>query len=217
MTLLPAQVFHLAEASNWPSIQRHGLLSTSALLDLAGVQGEKRAPFERRHRPAHSALPNGVHVRDQKPMFPQALARCVIGMSPEDWYHVINSKVFFWLDPARVDRQRNACEPRPQIVLVVDTQQLLARYAKNVSLSPINTGNARRKPAVRGHSTFVPYGVWLESGWSSEAAGLHTPVRARSHRPVELTVDGAVPDIMNMVVRICPLGPVESFCLGANA
>ncbi|HTK86985.1 MAG TPA: hypothetical protein VL329_04600 [Nitrospiraceae bacterium] len=213
---LPAQIFHLAEASNWPSIQRHGLLSTSALLDLAGVRGEKRAPFERRHRTVHTALPNGTHVRDQKPMFPQALARCVIGMSPEDWYHVINSKVFFWLDPARVDRQRNACEPRPQIVLVVDTQQLVARYVKTVSLSPINTGNARRKPAVRGYSTFVPYGVWLQSGWSSEAAGVGTRGRARSHRPVELTIDGAVPDIMNMVVRMCPLGPGESFRLGAS-
>ncbi|MGH6927237.1 MAG: DUF7002 family protein, partial [Dongiaceae bacterium] len=31
------RVFHLAEAANWPSIKRHGVLSTRALLDLAGV------------------------------------------------------------------------------------------------------------------------------------------------------------------------------------
>jgi hypothetical protein len=213
---LPAQIFHLAEASNWPSIQRHGLLSMSALLDLAGVQGEKRAPFERRHRPAHTALPNGTHVRDQKPMSSQALARCLIGMAPADWYRLINSKVFFWLDADRLNRQRRACEPRSQIVLVVETQRLLARHAEKASLSPFNTGNTRRRPAARGHSTFVPYAIWSESGWSSEAAGVGTRGRARSHHPVELTIDGAVPDIMNMVVRMCPLGPGESFRLGVN-
>lgn len=208
---LPAHIFHLAEAANWPSIQQHGLLSTNALLDLAGIRGTERDRFERQHRPVHTELPNGVQVRDQKPMPPQALAQCVIGMSPEDWYRAVNAKVFFWLDPARVDRQRGACEPRPQIVLVVDTQRLLNRYGSKATLSPINTGHARRKPAMRGESTFVPYGVWLESAWSTEASGLNTRVRARSHRPVELTVHEAVPDIMGMVVHVCRLDPGKSF------
>ena len=66
--MLPAHIFHLAEAANWPSIQQHGLLSTSALLDLAGVREKERAQFERLHRPIHTELPNGVHIRDQKPM-----------------------------------------------------------------------------------------------------------------------------------------------------
>lgn len=213
---LLARVFHLAEAANWPSIQQHGLLSTSVLLDLAEIRGKERDRFERQHRPLHTELPNGVQVRDQKPMLPQALVQCVIGMSPEDWYRLINSKVFFWLDHDRLNRQRRACEPRPQVVLVVDTQRLLARYAEKVALSPFNTGNARRKPAVRGQSTFVPYAVWSKSGWSSEAAGLNTRVRARRHWPVELTVHEAVPDIMGMVVRVCWLRPGESFRLGAT-
>jgi hypothetical protein len=208
---LPTTVFHLAEAANWISIQRLGLLSTSALLDLAGIQGKERDRFEGQHRPAHTELPNGVQIRDQKPMFPLALTRSLIGMIPEEWYRLLNSKVFFWLDPARVDRQRKACEPRPQVVLVVDTQKLLAQYDQKVTLSPINTGNARRRPALRGRGTFVPYGVWMESAWSSEAAGLHRRARARSHRPIELTVHDAVPDIMNMVVQVWPLGPGESF------
>ncbi len=178
---LPAQIFHLAEATNWPSIQQHGLLSTSALLDLAGVQGKERAQFERLHRPAQIELSNGVHVRDQKPMPAQALAQCLIGMAPAEWCQLINSKVFFWLDPDRLNRQRRACDARPQVVLVVDTQRLLARHAEKVALSPFNTGNTRRKPAARGRSTFVPYAVWSESGLSSEAAGLGT--RARSLQP----------------------------------
>lgn len=208
---LPIHVYHLAEAANLPSIHQHGLLSTIALLDLAGVRENERIQFERRHRLTHTELPNGVQVRDQKPMPVQALTGCLIGMSPAEWYGLVNSKVFFWLDPGRLDRQRRACEPRPQVVLVVETERLLARHAERIALSPINTGYARRKPAVRGRSTFVPYARWSESGWSNEAIGLGTRTRARSHRPVEMTVDATVPDIMDMVVRICRLEPGECF------
>jgi hypothetical protein len=210
---LPQYAFHLAEEANFPSIQRYGLLSANALLDLAGIQGEERIRLEQRQRYVHIKLPNGAYLRDQKPMPPQALARCLTGMEPADWYRLINSKVFFWLDPDRLNRQRRACEPRPQVVLVVDTGRLLDRYAERVSLSPFNTGNARRKPAPRGQSTFVPYASWSELGWEDEAAGLRTRPRLRSHRPVELTVDGAVPDIMNLVVRVCQLGSGESFAM----
>jgi hypothetical protein len=67
--------------------------------------------------------------------------------------------------PGSIEPARRACEPRPQIELTLDTKRLLYRYAEAASLSPINSGNARRKPPLRGLSTFVPYGRWLESGW----------------------------------------------------
>lgn len=208
---LPPHVFHLAEEANFSSIQQYGLLSTSALLDLAGVHGEERIRMEHCRRTIHTKLSNGPYLRDQKPMPPQALARCVIGMQPADWYRLINSKVFFWLDPDRLNRQRQACEPRPQIMLLIDTTRLLDRYGEKASVSPINSGNARRKPASRGRSTFVSYASWSESGWESESAGLGTRTRPRSHQPVELTIDGAVPDIMNFVIRVQRLESGESF------
>ena len=212
---LPRQVYHLAEEANFPSIQRHGLLSASALLDQAGIHGTQRISLERHQRPAHIKLPNGTYLRDQKPMPSEALARCLIGMAPADWYRLINSKVFFWLDSDRMNRQRRACEPRPQVVLVVETERLLDRYAEMASLSPINTGNARRSPAVRGRSTFVPYASWSESRWDSEAVGLGTRPRHRSHRPVELTINGAVPDIMDFVVQVHRLRSNELFAIHA--
>jgi hypothetical protein len=212
---LPTYIYHLAEAANWPSIQRHGLLSSSVLLDLAGLQESERDPYEQQHRPHHMELPSGVQIRDQKPMPAQALDQCLVGLTPTEWYRLINSKVFFWLDPDRLNRQRRACEPRPQVVLVVDTVRLLNRHADRVALSPINSGNARRKPAVRGRSTFVSYAAWSESRWSSEATGLGTRRRAGSHRPVELTVERAVPDIMGCVIDVQRLGPGEQFRLGA--
>ncbi len=208
---LPTHIYHLAEAANWPSIQRHGLLSVSALLKLAGLPKGERDPHEQQHRPGHTELPGGVQIRDQKPMPAQALERCLVGLTPAQWYRLINNKVFFWLDPERLDRQRKACGPRPQMVLVVHTEQLLSRHADRIALSPINSGSARRNPAVRGRSTFVSYKQWLEAGWSSEAAGLGTRQRAKSHCPVELTVETAVRDIMECVVGIQRLESGEEF------
>jgi hypothetical protein len=214
---LPARIYHLAEAANWPSILRGNLLSTKALLDMADLHGDERERIECCQRLEHVELANGVQLRDQKPMPMNALMRCLVGMTPSEWYALINSKVFFWLNVDRLNRQRGACEPRPQIVLEIDTDRLLAQHARRIALSPINTGNARRSPAKRGQCTFVPYIVWLESGWSSETEGLGTHSRERSHQPVELTVADAVSGIMNFVVRVHRVGPGEIFASPTDA
>jgi hypothetical protein len=132
-------------------------------------------------------------------------------MDPADWYAMVNARVFFWLDPERLNRQRAACEPRPQVVMVVDTAALVASYEEQVSVTPINTGNARRKPARRGAATFVPLKEWALSGWAREAEALGIPLRDRSHQPVELTVIDAVPDIMRFVVDVVALPTGRSF------
>jgi hypothetical protein len=174
---LPNTVYHLAEESNWPSIQRDGLLSTSKLLDAAGLAWADRARLERAQRLAHTELPTGVQIRDQRPMPPAALGACLVGLTPAEWYALINARVFFWFDPDRLNRQRAACEPRPQVVLAVDTAKLVDAYREEVAVTPINTGNARRKPARRGTATFVPYAAWVESGWESEALALGVSMR----------------------------------------
>jgi hypothetical protein len=208
---LPDHVYHLAEASNWLSIQRHGLLSASNLLDLAGIPRIHRKRLEWRQRLQHIELPNGVQIRDQRPMPPTGLETCLVGMTPAEWYRLINARVFFWLDPGRLNRQRAACEPRPQVVLTVDTASLVARYSRHLEVTPINTGNARRRPARRGAATFVPYIAWTKSGWASEAAALGTPERSRSRLPAELTVVGSVPDVMQFVVQVSELAAGRSF------
>ncbi len=208
---LPARIYHLAEAENWPSIRRHGLLSTTGLLDRAGLRGKQRNRIECCRRLAHIQLPNGVQVRDQKPLPEEALRTCLVGMTPSEWYALINSKVFFWLDVDRLNRQRAACEPRPQVVLEIDTVRLVARHAGRIALSRINTGNARRRPAQRGRCTFVPSRVWAESGWLSEMEGLGLVRTRTGGSPVELTVAEGVPDIKHYVVAIHRLRPGEAF------
>jgi hypothetical protein len=167
--------------------------------------------MEKHQRLTHTELPNGVQLRDQRPMPPAALATCLIDIAPSEWYALINAHIFFWLDPARLNRQRAACNPRPQVVLTVDASKLVAAYAEKIAVTPINTGNARRRPARRGMATFVPYVAWATSAWASESASLGTPLRPSSHLPVELTVAGSIPDIMQFVVGVQQLEPGQPF------
>jgi hypothetical protein len=142
---------------------------------------------------------------------PLPFERRLCGMSPAGWYALINSRVFLWIDPDRLNRQKAAREPRLQVVLVVDTAALVAAHEQRIAVTPINTRNARRKPACRGVVTFVPLAEWIKSGWVSEGQTLGIPLRKRSHQPVELTVLDAVPDILHFVINVVSLPTGERF------
>jgi hypothetical protein len=208
---LPRHVYHLAEEANWPSIKRIGLLPAAELIARAGLSGADRDRLKRSRRMSHTLLPDGVEIRDQLVMPATALRACLVGMEPADWYALMNSQVFFSLDPARLNRLRGACEPRPQIVLTLDTAGLIARHGDRASVSPINSGHSLRRAARRGTATFVPYAAWVESGWASEAAALGTKERSKSHRPVELAIAGAIPDVIRYVVATSRLAAGERF------
>lgn len=196
---LPARAFHLADVENWPSIEREGLYSTTALIARAGLIGRAALPFTR-YRGATMRLPSGAVIRDQRPMPPDALRRCLDdGLTPDDWYRLVNAKVFFWLDVARLNRHLAACRARPQRVVAVDLRALVERHGGRAMVTPFNVGNARRRPAARGHRSFVPLNAWLTERWASEAAPGGTP-RPRSHPPAELAVDDAVPDLTDLIV-----------------
>jgi hypothetical protein len=66
------KLYHMAEAGSWPSIECHGLLSTSSLLDLFDVQGEDRESIEAMRRPESVRITHPEHgeawIRDNKPM-----------------------------------------------------------------------------------------------------------------------------------------------------
>lgn len=209
--LLPPVVYHLAEAVNWPSIEREGLLSARALLEMAGITEEERRQIGREQRTGSLLLPGGMVIRDQRPMPAAALERCLHGMTPAQWYELLNSQVFFWLDVERLNRMRMASHKQAQVVMTIDTARLLSHHSERVYLTPINTGNARRQPAQRGASTFVPYQTWLESGWASESLSLGTAPRPRSHQPVELTVTDAVRNALECMRAKHYLEPGEPF------
>ena len=179
------RLYHLAEADNLPSILQHGLMSTEGLLGLVGMPQAERGPLLRRHRPNSFRLSKSVLIRDQGPMPPSALARALVGgLEPADWYALLNGHVFLWPDRDRMERQRQACRGRPQVLLTFDGAALLDRFGGDAFVSPINSGNARRKPALRGRHTLVPYADWLRDGW---------PTGSRARRPAEMLFRCPIP------------------------
>jgi hypothetical protein len=195
------RLFHMAEAGSWPSIHRHGLLSTSALLDLFEVRGEQRKALEARHRPQSVTLRHPRHgtavVRDQKPMNDAGLLRSLEGgLVPTDWYQLLNARVFFWVSHEKLEKllQARAYRDKRQTVLTVDTAKLLARHEARVLLSPINSGATKPFPAQRGPDTFLPMARYPFSDWDRR--------RKRRHPVAELTVTHSVPDVRDFVLRV---------------
>lgn len=198
MPSLPAKAFHFVDRANWAAVQAQGLCSTEALLN-RGAFGPEVEAAVRAHRPQGVTLPDGRYIRDQRPMPPQALARCLDpGLAPADWYALLNGGVFFWLDPDRVERHRAALSGRPQVLLTFDARALAAAYEAVAHVTPFNIGSAVRKAVARGLRTLVPLTQWQAQGWTSEALPKR-PVRAASHRPAELVLRAAVPDAMRFV------------------
>jgi hypothetical protein len=181
----------MAHFGSWPSIERHGLLSTSSLLDVFEIQGLERDRVESQWRSTSIPIEHPEHgravVRDQRPLRPDLLARCLTdGMTPADWYRTLNAHVFFWVDEPHLGTLLNARAYRefPQTVLVVDTARLLNRHLADVRLSSINSGSILRGGAPRGTGTFLPVPDYQKS------------------RIVELCVTGAVPGIRELAVTV---------------
>ena len=195
------RLYHMAEAGSWPGIRRHGLLSTSALLDLYGLEGAARTAIEAAHRPASVPIRHPEHglavIRDQKPMDDEGLRQSLQGgLTPSDWYRLLNDKVFFWLTEERLMRLLNARAYRRkrQAVLTLDTARLLERHAERVLLSPINSGATKPYPQPRGPETFLPLADYPFAEWDKR--------RRRKDPAVELAVRYAVPDVRDLVLRV---------------
>jgi hypothetical protein len=197
MKLPIEHLYHLAEADNLASIHQHGLMSTEELIQLAGLSEPVRTLFLRSHRPDNIRLSNGVVIRDQRPQPPGTLARVLDdGLQPADWYALLNRFVFFWSDPARMKRHRGAFGERPQVVLTFDRTALLKRFEADAFVSPINSGNTRRRAVRRGRNTLLPYNTWADRGW---------PTGQRWRPPAEFLFACSIPLQAPYLVRISPL------------
>jgi len=198
-------LYHMAERGSWLSIREHGLLSTSALLDIYDIQGANREAIEGRRRPEGMVIESSalrpVTIRDQKPMDDAGLRMCLLdGLSPEDWYRCLNRRVFFWLTRERLLRLLNARPYRnaEHDVLELDTATLVAAYQPAITLSPINSGTTKPFPSTasrRGRATFLPIADYPYAQWRANG-------RKPGERVVELTVDYSIPDIARFVRRV---------------
>jgi hypothetical protein len=193
------RLWHMAEVENWGLIQSHGLLSTSALLDLFEYKGAEREKIESSYRATsmeikHPTLGKAA-IRDQGPMHSDnVVARFLDDLTPPDWYRMLNSRVFFWLTEERLEKLLGAglYRTRPHMVLELDTAALLDRHIEQVTLSPINSGaifpGGKTRRGQQTFSRFDDY-PWHEREKQRELV-------------VELAVDRAVPDLSGLLIDV---------------
>lgn len=193
------KLYHMAEADTWDSVRKHGLLSTSALLDLYGVKGTLRYAIESEHRPESIPISHPVYgtavIRDQKPMSDSGLLRCLRDVTPKEWYETLNRRVFFWLTRKRLLTLLNAKPYRNQkhCVLTIDTALMLERHTDEITLAPLNSGCTKPYPHPRGSDTFLPLREYPYE--SRRKKGDYSAI-------VELTVDYKVPDIEDLTIKV---------------
>ena len=194
------RLFHMAEAGSWESVKRHGLLSTTALLDLFEMEGPRRAAIETARRPESVPIEHPSYgvawIRDNKPINETVLRRTLVGMSEQEWYRTLNGRVFFWLSESRLDGLRSAppYRERPHDVLTFDTRALLEAHGHEVELCPINSGAVHAGSIVpRGAGSFSRIDVYP---WAER-------VRVRRAEPiVEFTIPYALPDAARFVIKV---------------
>jgi hypothetical protein len=196
-------LYHMAARDSWPLISKHGLLPTDRLIDLFEVPEEEGLALTMRRRPqstllSHPSLGTAT-VRDQIPLLDRDLKRCLRdGLSPLDWYRVLNERVFFWLTERRLQRLLCASSYREQehIVLKVRSADLIRDHYKKIELSPINSGATRPFPAPRGKDTFSSITDYPYTEWRKK--------RSKYESVVELTVIGGVQNIVDYVDGVSP-------------
>jgi hypothetical protein len=192
------RLYHMAEADSWPSIRKFGLLSTNEVVRRSGLAGKAAAAIRRGHRaskiPVAVAGIGNIVLRDQKPMEPGRLEKALVdGTSTSEWYELINSRVFFWVQEPRLLRLLKArgYGTLEHDVLTLDTAPFLKAYAEKVWLCRMNSGNTWPMPHARGRDDFkrIP-------DYAANSRG--NPKK----EVVELTVDDQVVDIAKYVINV---------------
>lgn len=206
---LHPRLYHVTPPGSWASIERHGLLSAEAAVDLFGPTPETRAAILTDRRAATVRLTHPdlseLEVNDQLPLNDIALAKCLDdGISPQEWRALLNARVFFWPNEEALDRLLSARmnRNRSRDIMVFDTLSLARAHASKIDLCPINSGATIRKPARRGQKTFTPLGALPYREWRKQ--------RGRMDRIVEITLRGSLPNPQDHLVRIDAHRPVAA-------
>lgn len=206
------EVYHLAEPDAWVGVQRHGLLSTSSLLDLFEVPVESREPIEAARRPEVLRIEHSEHgvatIRDNKPLSESKLAAALDdGLSVEDYLRHLNQHVYFWPTEARLASllQARSYRDREHLVITVDSAELVRRYEDHIRLSPINSGATVFNAAPRGLGTLKA----IRDYDYEERRRTRGPAKAIA----ELAVRDGVPDVAGFTIRAVihsPNGDIET-------
>ncbi len=140
------RLYHVSEPGAHESIRQHGLLSTNAILDLFEVETQERQRLTTARRatavPLKHPLYGTMILNDNLPLSEKALENCLDdGLTPSDWLRTLNSRVFFWVDEAglqrllgakmnRGDKERFWCSTRFSSLRLTWTRSALARSTR---------------------------------------------------------------------------------------
>jgi hypothetical protein len=199
------RLYHMAHAGAWLNIERYGLLSTTALLDLFEIGGERREQLESSRRSRSEEISHPAHgkafLRDQIPLNERKLAKSLQdGLTPRDWYRLLNRKVFFWGPESRLKILRDAREYNGvrQAIVVIDTAQLVARHGERILLCHMNSGATQPMAFPRGLQTFLP----IDQYPMAERKAKYGTKGAVA----EVVVDYSIPDLRELVLEVYEVG-----------
>jgi hypothetical protein len=108
------------------------------------------------------------------------------GLTPSEWYSILNERVFFWTNRDRLNRFLAVYKGEPCKVLEVDTAKLVERYEPQIELCHINSGATRMPNHLRSKASF--------------RSVYEFPYSAK-HKPAELTVLGHIEDILDLLSK----------------
>lgn len=191
-------LYHMADEGSWFGIKKRGLLSPVALCSTFPCPEDMRAQILNQPRQQCMRLgtpEDGATVRDQKVLNGSKLANSLTDCTVEQWLHMLNSRVFFWLSRDRLFTLMNGREYRNKehVVLTVRTEPLVRKYADKITLTAMNTGSTSPIAHSRGLSSFSPLSEY--------------PYEQRRRLKdysavVELVVDNGVPDLLRYIAKV---------------
>lgn len=191
------RLYHMTAAGGAEGIRANGLRTTMQLLEASDADAAMVEAVAFSRRPAEVVLAPGVTIRDNKVLNETSLAKALTGgLTPRDWYGLLNERVFLWANPKRLDKllAGRAYRDRAHDVLTFETLPLVSAYADVVECTPMNTGAAFMRAVPRGRDTFtrladVPFEAWKAK-------------RSRADAIVEVAVAGGVPDAASYLISI---------------
>lgn len=160
---LRPHLYHLTDTRNAESIMRTGkIFSTERIVEMSGREGGQE--FLRAIRDRHEVIRvDGVdfHIRDQNPISPIALPKCLTnGWNCGDYVEHLNQRVFMWPTVNRLERHYNRYESEHPCIFRFSTATLL-EVNPNAEFSRLNSGATRANshlggvPPDRGPRTFL--------------------------------------------------------------
>lgn len=190
---------HMAEQDSWPRIQQIGLRTTAQLVDACAPDQATRAAILNGRRPESVELNHPVvgpvTVRDQKPLKLHNLK--LTDVTAAEFYELLNTRVFMWTSPERLERLLGARPYRNSVhdVLVLDTESIVKAYATEIRLTSMNTGATIFPQAPpRGAESFMTI---EEFPFAERRRG-----RRVQDAVVELCVIGGVDNVQDHVLRV---------------